>query len=430
MSAKPDVKSLFKAAKAQRDSTGPAKLSKEQLRVLKAQRAAAAAKDAERQAAEERAAARAAELSRAAARAAVAAPAAQPQSARPSRNAARPSAPPPRFPGPPPPAFSAASQATRLESGGSAEPSTASFSGALQGNAPAAGLPSGFFEAGAPGAGTQRYPAGDPDPARASVSGSNAGALRAGSLESIGMPAAAAPTASAAPADVPASFFADAMGAAAEAGGFESNPPAKRQRVSGGGSDAPAAEARGALPKGFFQDKDADAKARGEAPVKKKTAAEEYAGFIAGVAADVAAVEQREELEAAAAAAERAAREAFEQEVRLQRVLGLRAAREHAHVQLAVDPLNAAEPPAPGDPAGPSSNPTINPSLSSSLPVPHAGPAASRQRRRDIAALLDGGANDGRTAGSAGADAAEDADDEEDEDEEDEELLDWRAKAF
>ena len=65
---------------------------------------------------------------------------------------------------------------------------------------------------------------------------------------------------------------------------------------------------------GFFQDKDADAKARGEAPVKKKTAAEEYSDFMAGVAADVAAVERREESEAAAAAAERAAREAFEQE--------------------------------------------------------------------------------------------------------------------
>ena len=65
---------------------------------------------------------------------------------------------------------------------------------------------------------------------------------------------------------------------------------------------------------GFFQDKDADAKARGEAPVKKKTAAEEYADFMAGVAADVAAVEQREEDEAASAAAERATRETFEQE--------------------------------------------------------------------------------------------------------------------
>lgn len=52
----------------------------------------------------------------------------------------------------------------------------------------------------------------------------------------------------------------------------------------------------------------------GEAPAKKRTAAEEYSDFMAGVAADVAAVERREESEAAAAAAERAAREAFEQE--------------------------------------------------------------------------------------------------------------------
>lgn len=64
---------------------------------------------------------------------------------------------------------------------------------------------------------------------------------------------------------------------------------------------------------GFFENKDADAKARGEAPAKKKTAAEEYDDFMTSVAADVRDIEVREQTEAAEAAEERQDREEFEQ---------------------------------------------------------------------------------------------------------------------
>jgi hypothetical protein len=64
---------------------------------------------------------------------------------------------------------------------------------------------------------------------------------------------------------------------------------------------------------GFFENADADAKARGEAPKKKRTREEEYSAFMTSIAEDVKEVEAREEEEAAEAAADRAARELFEQ---------------------------------------------------------------------------------------------------------------------
>ena len=64
---------------------------------------------------------------------------------------------------------------------------------------------------------------------------------------------------------------------------------------------------------GFFENKDADAKARGEAPVKKKTVAEEYDDFMTSIATDVRDIEAREQTEAADAATERQNREEFEQ---------------------------------------------------------------------------------------------------------------------
>ena len=64
---------------------------------------------------------------------------------------------------------------------------------------------------------------------------------------------------------------------------------------------------------GFFENKEADAKARGEAPVKKKTAAEEYDDFMTSIATDVRDLEAREQTEAVEAATERQEREAFEQ---------------------------------------------------------------------------------------------------------------------
>ena len=64
---------------------------------------------------------------------------------------------------------------------------------------------------------------------------------------------------------------------------------------------------------GFFENKEADAKARGEAPVKKKSAAEEYDDFMASIAADMRDMEAREQTEAAEAAVDRKDREDFEQ---------------------------------------------------------------------------------------------------------------------
>ena len=63
---------------------------------------------------------------------------------------------------------------------------------------------------------------------------------------------------------------------------------------------------------GFFADKAADAKARGEKLPKKKDPKQEYDDFMRSIQEDVKEVEQREEDEAAAAALERAAREEFE----------------------------------------------------------------------------------------------------------------------
>ena len=107
-------------------------------------------------------------------------------------------------------------------------------------------------------------------------------------------------------------------------------------------------------------------------------------------------------------------------------MLGLRAAREHAPVPLAVDPLNAAEAAAAGEAGAPGS--VSNPSSAPGLPPPLAGPAASRQRQRDVAALLDGGGDRGLGAGGPGEEEGEE--EEEEEEEEEDVLLDWRAKAF
>ena len=100
-------------------------------------------------------------------------------------------------------------------------------------------------------------------------------------------------------------------------------------------------------------------------------------------------------------------------------MLGLRAAREHAPVALAVDPLNAVEAAAAGD-AGSAPNPSLNPSL----PAPLAVLMASRQRQRDVAALLDGDGDRGAGGGGHGGE------EEEEEEEEEDVLLDWRAKGY
>ena len=74
---------------------------------------------------------------------------------------------------------------------------------------------------------------------------------------------------------------------------------------------------------GFFENAEADAKARGEAPAKKKSKEEQFSDFMSGIAADVREVEAREEAEAAAAAAERAERDAFEQRCAASQMISL-----------------------------------------------------------------------------------------------------------
>ena len=63
---------------------------------------------------------------------------------------------------------------------------------------------------------------------------------------------------------------------------------------------------------GFFENKAADAKARG-APAPEKVQAENYEDFMSSLASDVRDLEAREEAAAEEAAQERADREAFEQ---------------------------------------------------------------------------------------------------------------------
>lgn len=65
---------------------------------------------------------------------------------------------------------------------------------------------------------------------------------------------------------------------------------------------------------GFFQDAEADAKARGEKPAKPRTKEETFSEFMTSIAADVREVQQREEEEAADEAKEKEERQLFEQQ--------------------------------------------------------------------------------------------------------------------
>ena len=67
------------------------------------------------------------------------------------------------------------------------------------------------------------------------------------------------------------------------------------------------------LTAGFFQDKAADAKARGEKLPPKKDPKQEYEAFLKDIAADVQEADKREQEDAAEAATERAEREQHEQ---------------------------------------------------------------------------------------------------------------------
>ena len=63
---------------------------------------------------------------------------------------------------------------------------------------------------------------------------------------------------------------------------------------------------------GFFENKEADAKARGQKLPKKPDPKQEYDNFLKSIADDVQEVEARQEVEAVEAAQDKADQEAFE----------------------------------------------------------------------------------------------------------------------
>lgn len=63
---------------------------------------------------------------------------------------------------------------------------------------------------------------------------------------------------------------------------------------------------------GFFENKEADAKARGQKLPKKKDPKQEYDNFLKSIADDVQEVEARQEVEAVEAAQDKADQEAFD----------------------------------------------------------------------------------------------------------------------
>ena len=69
---------------------------------------------------------------------------------------------------------------------------------------------------------------------------------------------------------------------------------------------------RECLVAGFFENKEADAKARGQKLPKKKDPKQEYDNFLKSIADDVQEVEARQDLEAVEAAQDKADHEAFE----------------------------------------------------------------------------------------------------------------------
>ncbi|KAK9823551.1 hypothetical protein WJX72_003665 [[Myrmecia] bisecta] len=317
MAGRPDVKHLFKTARAQRDSAGPAKLTKEQIKALKAQKAAAAAQEAEAAAAKQAKAAQAA-AAKQAAFTATASMISGESSAGP--RSAVPFAPPPvpRWPG----------QTTSAKSVHSNLPGAPESEAAVTSSAPRAG----FFES------------------AASVSDEIDPGDMAEQLSRMAGPSSA---------EQPAG-----------------QPPA--------------------LPQGFFEDKDADAKARGVPLPKKKDPKEEFQDFMKDISADIRQADELEAEEAAAAALDRAEREAFEQRMRLQRIEELRHKQSKPHAHANGDSQDGPNPQPPGA------------SVSD-------GSRVGQKRKRAMDVLE--------------PDADEEEDDEDDEINEDI-MLDWRAKTL
>ena len=77
-------------------------------------------------------------------------------------------------------------------------------------------------------------------------------------------------------------------------------------------AEGQAATATRQINAGFFENKEADAKARGQKLPKKKDPKQEYDNFLKSIAEDVQEVEARQDVEAVEAAQDKADQEAFE----------------------------------------------------------------------------------------------------------------------
>lgn len=151
-----------------------------------------------------------------------------------------------------------------------------------------------------------------------------------------------------------------------------------------------------AIPKGFFENKEADAKARGQKLPKKKDPKEEFDNFLKSIQGDVQEVENREEAEAAEAAQDNADREAFDHAQRLRRIEALRA-------MSSTGPSSAASQTGSPDPE------TIG-AGTLSIGSTNSVAAASKKRKRNVSVEVNK--------------SDEDSDDDADA------MLDWRAKTF
>lgn len=196
---------------------------------------------------------------------------------------------------------------------------------------------------------------------------------------------------------LPQGFFEAAGSTAGEA--YREHGSTRAERAVSMESAASASLPTTAIPKGFFENKEADAKARGQKLPKKKDPKQEYDNFLKSIADDVQEVEARQEVEAVEAAQDKADQEAFEHGLRLRRIEQLRA--------MSTGPSTAASQTSSPDTDMPGAGALSIGSVSSMVP-------AGKKRKRNMSVEVDK------------ADGGNSSDDDNDDDA----MLDWRAKTF
>ncbi|KAA6421934.1 MAG: hypothetical protein FRX49_08253 [Trebouxia sp. A1-2] len=196
---------------------------------------------------------------------------------------------------------------------------------------------------------------------------------------------------------LPQGFFEAAGSTAGEA--YRENGSDRAERAMSMESAASASLPTTAIPKGFFENKEADAKARGQKLPKKKDPKQEYDNFLKSIADDVQEVEARQEVEAVEAAQDKADQEAFEHGLRLRRIEQLRA--------MSTGPSTAASQTSSPDTDTPGAGALSIGSVSSMVP-------AGKKRKRNMSVEVD----------------KADGDDSSDDDNDDDAMLDWRAKTY